>query len=482
MVFSSFTFLFCFLPLVFLAYRLTTRFLPDPARHLVLVFASLVFYGWWDWRFLALLIPSILLNHALGRQLVRAGSRRGRTLALGIAFNLALIVVFKYGGFLTDAFAAAGLGLTPLRVALPIGISFFTFQQIAYLVDCHRDRQGQGDLISYTLFVTFFPQLIAGPIVHHKQMMPQFADPARRRVDAERLGMGLVWLSIGLFKKVAVADSLAPWADAVFTPGGGLDAAQAWTGSLAYALQIYFDFSGYSDMAIGLGHLFGIRLPENFASPYRATSIIDFWRRWHLTLSAFLRDYLYIPLGGSRCSTLRRYANLLITMLLGGLWHGAGWGFVAWGGLHGLYLLANHVWRRTGLRLPRPLGWMLTFLAVLVAWVCFRAASGALAPGAEAAQDPFAVARGILRALIGFEGWRSATDARLIIGWQQPLVLVGLLGWCLAAPNTAAYLAGRRLGRWHAFVAALLFFIAVLLLRDAVLGQGRTTEFIYFQF
>ncbi|NES81878.1 MAG: MBOAT family protein, partial [Moorea sp. SIO2B7] len=288
------------------------------------------------------------------------------------------------------------------QIILPLAISFFTFQQIAYLVDAYRGETKEYNFLSYCLFVSFFPQLIAGPIVHHKEVMSQFADKSIYRFDPEDMAVGVTIFSMGLFKKVLIADSIAAYATPVFDAAAGgvsIMFLDAWVGALAYTLQLYFDFSGYSDMAIGVARMFGIKLPINFNSPYKAVNISDFWRRWHITLSNFLRDYLYIPLGGNRKGEFRRNFNLVITMLLGGLWHGAGWNFVFWGGLHGVYLIINHQWRSFRKSIghdlkkshwwSRGFGCIVTFLAVVVAWVFFRA---------ENMKAAFAVLKGMIGA------------------------------------------------------------------------------------
>src|SRR4051794_2040526 len=385
MLFSSYAFLFQFLPAVALAFAAARRWSPR-CGIVVLAFASLIFYGAWKPVYLLVLLASIGCNFWLGLRMEDAARRR-RIGTLGVALNLALLAYFKYTDFIFDSLGAlTGTPLPFVNVVLPLGISFFTFQQIAYLVDVMRGAKVERDLVSYTLFVSFFPHLIAGPLVHHAEMIPQFKR-ARSGRSAVLAARGLSIFAAGLFKKVVIADNLAQFVTPVFAhldAGGGVTAQWAWLSTLAYTLQIYFDFSGYSDMAIGLALLFGIRLPVNFRSPYKATSIIEFWRRWHITLSRFLRDYLYIPLGGNRLGEQRRYINLLVTMLLGGLWHGAGWNFIIWGGLHGFYLGINHLWRGwRGDAAPLASGaaaaatkilcWAVTFFAVVIAWVFFRA-------------------------------------------------------------------------------------------------------------
>ncbi len=382
MLFNSYAFILAFLP-VTLGVYLLTRPLRDQRRLiLALLLASLVFYAWWDWRFLPVLVGSIVANYAVGARLHRATAPATRRawLAFGVVLNLGLLFIFKYAVFAVTTLAwATGwplrLGVT---VVLPIGISFYTFQQVAYLVDIYRGQAVAPDPLRYALFVTFFPQLIAGPIVHHRELIPQLSRLDQRPFLPD-LAVGLTIFTIGLAKKVLLADSFALVASPVFDAaavGQAPGLAAAWAGVLAYALQIYFDFSAYSDMAIGLGRMFGIVLPINFAAPYKARSIIDFWRRWHITLSRFLRAYLYIPLGGNRRGPVRRQLNIFLTVLLGGIWHGAGWTFMLWGAIHGLLIVGNHLWResRWYRPLPAPLAWLLTMLAVFLAWVPFRAA------------------------------------------------------------------------------------------------------------
>lgn len=387
MLFNSYGFLFLYLPLVLTGFFVVAR----KGRLYAaawLAAASLFFYGWWNPVFVWLLLASILFNYAVGTVLAKSDAIKRRwLLAAAIGANLSLLAYFKYANFFLDAASQLmGWNLPLSDVLLPLGISFFTFTQIAFLVDVHRGLAREFNLVHYVLFVTYFPHLIAGPVLHHKQMMPQF----RREETYQFSGNGAVWglaiFTLGLAKKVLLADSLAEFADPVFESAGRGQApmlVSAWTGALAYTLQLYFDFSGYSDMAIGLSLMFGVRLPVNFNSPYKAVNIIEFWRRWHMTLSQFLRDYLYITLGGNRRGPVWRHVNLMVTMVLGGLWHGASWTFVAWGALHGLFLVINHAWITCkgrlrwlnvfplGLRQLSAVG--LTFVCVVMAWVLFRA-------------------------------------------------------------------------------------------------------------
>lgn len=390
MLFSSLGFIFLFLPITLVGFFTLASTVGRSAAVVWLILASLFFYGWWNPIYLILLLGSIAFNYAVASTMARTevdGVRKS-ILTVGIVGDLALLGYYKYAHFFLGIAAhLAHAAWQAPSILLPLGISFFTFTQIAFLVDTYKDRPGRYSIANYFLFVTYFPHLIAGPIIHHKEMMPQFERFAVRW-DAGNFAIGLTTFLLGLFKKVLIADGIAAFVAPVFDAAGHgapITLVEAWTGALAFTLQLYFDFSGYSDMAVGLGRMFNLRLPINFESPYRSTSIIDFWRRWHITLSRFLRDYLYIPLGGNRHGSFRRYVNLMVTMLLGGLWHGAGWTFVLWGGLHGIYLTVNHLWRqaieKTVLasalagRAGRLLGGALTFLSVVVGWVFFRADS-----------------------------------------------------------------------------------------------------------
>lgn len=390
MLFNSYIFIFLFLPIVlFVFYQVGER-----GHHRIaiswLVGASLFFYAWWNPAYLGLILFSIFFNYTIGVAL-KGGSTKGRKriLGFGILGNLGLIGYFKYANFFVDSINyALGSTFHLETIILPLAVSFFTFQQIAYLVDAYKGETKEYNFLHYCLFVSFFPQLIAGPIVHHKEMLPQFAKDLVYRLNHKNIAVGLTIFTLGLFKKVVLADGVAVYASPVFDAAEqdiALTLFEAWGGALAYSLQLYFDFSGYSDMAIGLARMFGIILPLNFNSPYKAKNIIEFWRDWHITLSRFLRDYVYIPLGGNRKGKTRRYINLMITMLLGGLWHGAGWTFIIWGALHGFYLIVNHTWHAAMRYLGQDtnkatwfgvfFGRLITFIAVVIAWVFFRAES-----------------------------------------------------------------------------------------------------------
>jgi len=497
MLFNSHVFILLFLPVVWLGFVWLGRRGASRAAQAWLVAASLFFYAWWDVRYLPLIVGSVTANFALGRAIAAAppaSARRRALVALGVAANLGAIAWYKYAHFFVDVSnALTGARLQLGTIVLPLAISFFTFQQIAYLVDVQRSGRAERDPIRYALFVSFFAQLIAGPIVHHRELLPQleapgFGRPARRAVE-----VGLTLFVVGLFKKVILADGVAAYSTPVFESvalGAMPGAAESWAGALAYTFQLYFDFSGYSDMAVGLGLLFGLRLPINFASPYRSTSIIEFWRRWHITLSRFLRDDLYIPLGGNRHGSFRRYLNLMITMVLGGLWHGAGLTFVAWGFLHGVYLLVDHGWRalrvragarggaasRSGVSPGRLAAGALTFVAVVFGWVLFRA---------EQLGDAWVLVRG----MIGLRGLGVVPG-----GATEIAALAGLAALCVFAPNAYEWMQDERsaLGaegllrpcpawlRWRpSIVWAAVMAVAAAW---AILGIERYSEFLYFQF
>ena len=462
MLFNSYGFIFLFLPVTFLFFFAIVRSSRGAAISW-LVLASLFFYGWWNPLYLILILLSMGVNFGFGRLLGRMSkgdhARAGKlTLAAGVTLNLAVLGYFKYANFFVENLnAVAGTSIDIGSIVLPLAISFFTFQQIAYLVDAYKGITHEYRFTHYALFVTFFPQLIAGPIVHHKEMLSQFMDPDGLHPRFDNITVGLSIFFIGLFKKAVLADGVAPYSTTVFdaaTSGEPVTFFVAWGGALAYTMQLYFDFSGYSDMAIGGARLFGIRLPLNFHSPYKSVSIVEFWRRWHMTLSRFLRDYLYIPLGGSRRGKLRRYINLFVTMLLGGLWHGAGWTFVIWGGLHGLYLAVNHAWHRIHPFIPgrirlrtsigKLLAWAITFTAVVVGWVFFRAAdlnSAITVLKGMSGASGIALPNGIMARLGGTGEWLQGMGVGSYLGggsdfvftylWVVPLLLIAIL-----LPNT----------------------------------------------
>lgn len=375
MLFNSIEYIFLFLPIVWVLYFYLNHKRLTLASRALLVFSSLFFYSWWNIIYLPLILCSMLFNFSVANSFSKSKKVGNKPLLIvGIVVNLLLLGYFKYVDFfILNINFIFGSKFEFLRIVLPLAISFFTFQQIAYLVDSYKGQTKEYDFLSYALFVSFFPQLIAGPIVHHKEMMPQFLSKFNLVKNYKFIAIGLFIFAMGLFKKIIIADRFALSADAGFLNTQSLSSIEAWVTSLSYSFQLYFDFSGYTDMAIGSALLFNIKLPQNFNSPYKALNIQDFWRRWHMTLSRFLRDYLYIPLGGNRKTKLRVYANLITTFLLGGLWHGAGWTFVFWGLLHGFALVIHRLWQKLGIRLNVVLSWFITFNFINITWVFFRA-------------------------------------------------------------------------------------------------------------
>jgi D-alanyl-lipoteichoic acid acyltransferase DltB (MBOAT superfamily) len=485
MLFHTYLFIFGFLPVTLLAFFVAAK-INRKLPVFVLIAASLAFYAYWMPAVTLLLVGSIVFNYLAGLYLQSDKPKPVRRLAIiaAIAIDLGLLAFFKYANFfLGTVEQLAGLPKLTIDIILPIGISFYTFTQIAYLVDSYKGEVKERSFSSYVLFVTFFPHLIAGPVLHHKEMMPQFADPNTYRFNWLKITLGALLFAIGLWKKVVFADTMAPWANDAFggAAGSAPDFYTAWGGALAYTLQIYFDFSGYSDMAVGIALMFGVKLPINFDSPYRSTSIVEFWRRWHMTLSRFLRDYLYIPLGGNRHGDFSRYRNLFLTMLLGGLWHGASWLFVVWGALHGVYLIIAHLSGQAGLSFSKlfgrhggaVVGWAVTMLAVIVAWVFFRATT---LDGASA----------MLAGMAGVNGIDPATlsaflaDPRLW-GVGSPIVVAFV---AVAMPNSM-WLVGRAEkmlsdNRKIATIGAgALAGVASLI---ALVFIGAQNEFLYFQF
>ena len=457
MLFNSQPFILIFLPVVLgLYYALANH---RTARQVLIVVASMGFYGWWDMRFVPLLASLTIANWLIALWFGRTGARW--IPVLGVIGNLAVLGLFKYADFLRGTiFDLTHQPWQPWSLILPLGISFFVFQKISYLIDLRRGDRHIYSFLDFCMFVGFFPQLIAGPLVRHNEIIHQFQANPRSPAMWENLSRGFTLFIIGVTKKVAIADTLALSIDPLFGKATALSAAEAWTAAGGYTLQIYFDFSGYSDMALGLALMFGLRLPVNFDAPYRAVSIRDFWRRWHMTLSRFLRDYLYIPLGGSHCGPLRQAANVIVTMLLGGLWHGAAWTFVVWGGLHGAALALSHLWEKAGLRMPAILGWLLTLLFVMACWVLFRAPDFATAGDILAAM---AFAHGPGTVKLSQDAW-----AAMLIG-----AAIALIG----PTSQRAALVLLRPSSWIAVPVGLGLMYLVI-----TIGGRLPNVFIYFQF
>lgn len=481
MLFNSYVFIFAFLPFVLLGFFLIKSLGNKYLLEGWLVLSSLFFYSWWNIYFLPLLLVSVIVNYSAGRLIATSESsaRVKMFLVLGVVFNLGLLGYFKYANFFLENMRWA-LGDISANVMLPLAISFFTFQQIAYLVDCKVYNKHESNFITYSLFVSFFPQLIAGPIVHHKQIIPQFSNMLEK-INWYFVASGLVFICVGLFKKVVVADSLGlGMVDPVFLATQQATFYSAWMAAIGYTFQIYFDFSGYCDIATGLALLFGIVLPINFYSPYKSTSIIEFWRRWHITLSAFLRDYLYIPLGGNRKGVSRRYINLMVTMLLGGLWHGAAWGFIVWGGMHGIFLIVNYGWRALCAKQPKLSFFMpwffagiITFLMVTFGLVVFRSST---------INDAFSLYLAMFN-MTDILSFDFSQIKNIIV-----LFIVGVV--CFSFPNLWQF-TGLEANQTHDFKSKCLFswslstawaLIFVTLFILSIVLMSRQSEFIYFQF
>lgn len=460
-----------------------------------LVGGSLFFYSFWNIYYLPLLLSSIFVNFFVGSALADAPTASKSTrplktltskqlLLFGVLFNITLLGYFKYTDFLlTNINGLLGSNTQLLHVVLPLGISFFTFTQIAFLVDAYKSKVKEYNLLNYMLFVSYFPHLLAGPILHHSEMMPQFSSRWNQAVRWRHIAVGLFLFSIGLFKKVAIADTFAEWATPGFDTATTLNLFEAWATSLSYTLQLYFDFSGYTDMAIGMSLMFNIKLPINFNSPYKARDIQDFWRRWHITLSRFLRDYIYIPLGGNKVSKSRNYLNLFAVFLIGGLWHGAAWTFVAWGALHGMAIVIHRVWKDLGLRMWAWLGWLITFNFVNIAWVFFRAKDfeaakkvlggmigmgGIMLPSTIEAKLPFLSKFGV-----EFGAWSA--NVGYSSGIKVCVSLILLITMSMVLKNSQQWACSIRYDKYAVTATSVILFLGILLC------SGKS-EFLYFRF
>ncbi len=464
MLFNSYVFIFAFLPITFFVYFYLNNKRLTEASKAFLVFSSLFFYSWWNIAYLPIILVSMLFNYVVGVSLSKDNEHtkvsKKALLTVGVVANVALLGYFKYADFLIENVNLATDSHIPLlHLALPLAISFFTFQQIAYLVDSYRGETKEYDFLNYANFVTFFPQLIAGPIVHHAEMMPQFAKSRNKVKNYRNIALGLFIFSIGLFKKVVIADTFAVWATAGFDTATTLNLFEAWATSLSYTFQLYFDFSGYTDMAIGAALLFNIKLPINFNSPYKATSIQDFWRRWHITLSRFLRDYVYIPLGGNRKGNFRTYNNLMATFIIGGIWHGAGWTFVFWGFLHGMALVIQRAWNQLGFKMNTVLAWFITFNFVNIAWVFFRAKEWS---------DAVKVLNGMF----------SLDNIIFNLNYFEVLCIIFGLIIVTFFNNSAFYLTRKFLFNYvEILIFSVFMFVSILVIR-----LGNKSEFLYFNF
>lgn len=502
MLFNSQEFIFAFLPVTILATAGAWHLVGKRAAITTLTLASLFFYAWWEVSGIFVMLASISFNYAVALGITKSpdGRIRRMILAVGVTGNLFALGWFKYSGFVLDNLSAlSGHHLGTVQAALPLAISFYTFQQIAFIVDTYRGQMNAVPLRGYLISVVFFPHLIAGPLLHYRDIIGQF--DRKFSVDLDTIGRGLPIFAIGLAKKVAIADPIAQFVSPLFAkaPLGQLEFFEAWAAALGYTAQLYFDFSGYSDMAIGIALMFGIVLPLNFNSPYKATSIIDFWRRWHITLSSFLRDYLYIPLGGSKGGRVRRHINLMIVMLLGGLWHGAGWTFVFWGAIHGLCLVVNHLWRDYVApwlgalnRLLTPLYAVMTFGIVVVAWVFFRATTfgaalnilgGMFKPATVSLPGEASLLLGVDH-LTGFTWGKGMSFPDFSAFWTIVIVSFAII-W--AAPNTDQILQINREGN-HERANRISWIIratgtsVLLWITGFSIFGAAPSEFLYFQF
>lgn len=429
-----------------------------------LVGGSLVFYGYWNIVYIPLLLASIFVNFfigsALGGMLPPKIPKKG-VLAIGIFFNLSLLAYFKYTDFFLENFNVFFDSDIPLTyIVLPLGISFFTFTQIAFLVDSYKKKVKEYNVLDYMLFVTYFPHLLAGPILHHAQMIPQFTHHWNWGIRWRNIAAGLFLFSIGLFKKVVIADTFSEWVHQGFDVADKLNFIEAWATSLGYTFQIYFDFSGYTDMAIGISLMFNIRLPVNFNSPYKAKDIQDFWRRWHITLSQFLREYVYIPLGGNKGTKRECYNNLAIVFFIGGLWHGAAWTFVIWGVLHGCAVIMHRIWTNSGLRMWGWMGWFVTFNFINFTWVFFRAKD------IESAEK-------VIVGMIGCNGIAFASsffEIQVMTVW-----IILLFAIVLAFKNSMQLLDTFRASKTQVYLTSIVLLFGILSL-------AKESAFIYFNF
>ena len=489
MLFNSFEFIFLFLPLTLLVYFALLHKRLTIAAKSWLLFASLFFYCWWNVKYLPLILGSILFNYTIGGLLVEYDENRTRAVSkrtilfTGLAANILLLCWFKYMDFfIGTANGLMGTQLPFLKIVLPLGISFFTITQIAFLVDAYEGLVEERNLLNYALFVTFFPHLLAGPILHHKEMMPQFERLRNKVVHWKNLYLGLALFFLGLFKKVVIADTFSQWASAGFDATQPLTLFPAWLASLSYTFQLYFDFSGYSDMAVGIGWMFNISLPVNFNSPYKATGMIDFWKRWHITLTNFVTTYLYTPIlrAFGRVTFARSLVAIFLAMLISGFWHGAGWTFIIWGGMHGLGLVVNHIWKKRKLSMPGFLGWLITFNFVNISFVFFRAKSlkGALAmlhgmAGMNGVMLHRSLAKSKILANMGitFGGWLDT-----IKGNDQTwiMVLCALLIAVFWKNSMEIVSRVRPAWNWLTLLLIVTFW--------SLLDMSKVSEFLYFQF
>ena len=472
MLFNSIEFLFIFLPITFVVYFALNKAKLIQIATAWLVVASLAFYSYWKIDYLPLILISMVFNYSIGSALSHDNKlkiNKKAVMLFAVLFNVLLLGYYKYFDFLiSNINALFHQNFNYMHIVLPLAISFFTFQQIAYIVDSYEGKTKEYDFLTYALFVTFFPQLIAGPIVHHKEMMPQFARLKNRFVNHKNISIGLFLLAVGLFKKVMIADYFSPFVKEIFDVIPILTCFESWMGTLSYTFQLYFDFSGYCDMAMGIGYLFNIVLPQNFNSPYKSQNIQEFWRRWHMTLSRFLRDYIYIPLGGSRCSEWKIYRNLFLTFLIGGIWHGANWTFVVWGTMHGIAICLHRAWKKLNIKLNAVFASVLIFLFANFTWVYFRATS-------------IHRANEIVKSMFGLNGYAPIVIDKLRFSFENGGIKLSLF---LLIPAVIIVFCMQNSVEWAKKFKpnAVFFAVTLALLIVSVLSINKVSEFLYFQF
>jgi len=483
MLFNSNEFIFLFLPIAFGVYFFLNAKVSILAGKVWIILASLFFYSWWNINYLPLIIISILVNFFISQALMKEPKSKKSYLLLGLAFNIGLLGYFKYMDFFIKNFNwGFGTDIPLLHLALPLAISFYTLQQIAYLVDSYGGLVKEKNFIDYTIFVTFFPQLIAGPIVHHKEMMPQFASLDNKIINHKNIATGIFVFSIGLFKKVVIADSFAKWANLGYANVDVLNLIEAWATSLSYTFQLYFDFSGYTDMAIGAALLFNIKLPQNFNSPYKATGLIDFWNRWHMTLTRFITTYIYKPFLKSlgRISFEKAMLATVFTMFIAGLWHGAAWTFVIFGILHGLAIALNHYWKKSKISMPHWLAWFITFNFLNFSFVIFRAEDmdkamtmfKTMFTGEIILYEKFGAYLGFLTQY----GIEFGDVFQHIKGQAQTVAYIALAFIIVLAMKNSTYFKDHFTSSKYSLAATLIMFIV------AVSMASKFTEFLYFNF
>jgi len=484
MLFNSYIFIFLFLPIVLIGYFSLNKYKLVYASKAWLVLSSLFFYSYWNIKYLPLILISVIVNYAFGTNLAKIKKHKKVLLITGIVFNLSFLGYFKYYDFfISNLNWLLRTDFNLLHLLLPLGISFFTFQQIAYLVDSYKKETTEYDFLNYAIFVTFFPQLIAGPIVHHKEMMPQFAKLKNKVLNYKNLSLGIFIFLIGLCKKVVIADTFAAYANAGFDVLQSLNFFEAWVTSLSYTIQLYFDFSGYCDMAIGIGLMFNIKLPINFNSPYKSKNIQEFWKRWHMTLGRFLTDYLYIPLGGSRNGKLKTYRNLFIVFFLSGLWHGAGWTFIVWGILHAAAVMIHKFWKDLGKKMHPILAGFIMFNFINITWIFFRAKTFTDVKKVLLGMFDFTTIT-ISDKIMAFLPFLENLGIRSEHNWLKGVGRAGKTGMlqiiilliiCFSFKNSVEQLEKFKPNKRYLIVSCILFILAIT-------SQNKVSAFLYFNF